>query len=119
MDLRLAEKGWPSRVAQEDTFHEPGSDPGADSGPAMDHLSGHRSRLEGRAALFGVCALERPRCEFFFHLFAEAVDTELLPVRLFAISELPNGGVAKDNGVIARSRTAGGSSLDSGLAIPR
>ena len=43
----------------------------------------------------GVCALAHPRCEFFFHLFAEPLEADLLPTQLFAISELPAGGVAQ------------------------
>ena len=43
----------------------------------------------------GVCALAQPRCEFFFHLFAEPLDSDLLAIRLFAISELRSGVVAQ------------------------
>lgn len=43
----------------------------------------------------GVCALTWPRCEFFFHLFAEPLEADLLAIRLFAVSELPAGGVAQ------------------------
>ena len=43
----------------------------------------------------GVCALAQPRCEFFFHLFAEPLDSDLLAIRLFAVSELRSGVVAQ------------------------
>ena len=43
----------------------------------------------------GVCALSQPRGEFFFHLFAEPKEGDLLPTRLFAVSELPAGAVAQ------------------------
>jgi hypothetical protein len=41
----------------------------------------------------GVCALARPACEFFFHLFAQPGDADLLSVRLFSVGELPPGSV--------------------------
>jgi hypothetical protein len=43
----------------------------------------------------GVCALAEPRGEFFFHLFAESAEENLLGIRLFAVSELEEGTVAK------------------------
>jgi hypothetical protein len=43
----------------------------------------------------GVCALSQPRCEFFFHLFAEPLEGDLLAIRLFAVSELRAGVVAQ------------------------
>ena len=43
----------------------------------------------------GVCALSKPRGEFFFHLFAEPLEGDFLPTRLFAVSELPGGAVAQ------------------------
>jgi hypothetical protein len=41
----------------------------------------------------GVCALAQPCCEFFFHLYAMPIKTDMLAIRLFALSELPQESV--------------------------
>jgi hypothetical protein len=43
---------------------------------------------------YGVCALDQPRCDFFFRLHAEPAEMDLLAIRLFAVSELPVGAVS-------------------------
>lgn len=43
----------------------------------------------------GVCSLAEPGCDFFFHLFAESAEEDLLGIRLYAVSELQAGTVAQ------------------------
>jgi len=49
----------------------------------------------------GVCALAQPPCEFFFHLFGEAPQGDVLAIRLFAAGELPAGSVAQIESLLA------------------
>jgi hypothetical protein len=56
----------------------------------------------------GVCALAHPQCEFFFHLFAEPPQGDVLAIHLFAVSELPAGCVAEVESLLQALGRPGG-----------